>query len=43
MRPESYVLGLDWNGERRAYPLDMMWYHHIVNDVIGGDPVLVTY
>ena len=40
---ESFVLGLDWNGEARAYPLDMMWWHHIVNDTIGGDPVLVTY
>lgn len=43
VRDESFVLGLDWNGEARAYPLDMMWWHHIVNDTIGGDPVLVTY
>lgn len=41
--PDSFVLGLDWNGEVRAYPLDMMWWHHIVNDTIGSDPVLVTY
>lgn len=41
--PESFVLGLEWNGEVRAYPLDIMWWHHIVNDTIGGDPVLVTY
>ena len=43
VQPESFVLGFDWNGEARAYPLDMMWWHHIVNDTIGGDPVLVTY
>lgn len=40
---ESFVLGLERNGEVHAYPLDMMWWHHIVNDTIGGDPVLVTY
>ncbi len=43
VQPDSFVLGLEWNGEVRAYPLDMMWWHHIVNDTIGGDPVLVTY
>ena len=39
----SYVLGVANNGEARAYPLDMMWYHHIANDTIGGEPWLVTY
>jgi len=40
---DSYVLGLDWNGEQRAYPLSMVWWHHIVNDQLGDDPALVTY
>ncbi|NQW20076.1 MAG: DUF3179 domain-containing protein [Chloroflexi bacterium] len=39
----SYVLGVANNGEARAYPLDMMWYHHIANDTVGGEPWLVTY
>jgi hypothetical protein len=39
----SYVLGIANNGEARAYPLDMMWYHHIANDTVGGEPWLVTY
>jgi hypothetical protein len=43
MTGESLVLGLDWRGEARAYPLSMMWFHHIANDNIGGWPVLVTY
>ncbi len=38
----SYVLGVVSNGESRAYPLDMMWYHHIANDTIGGKPWLIT-
>ncbi len=40
---ESLVLGLSWKGESRAYPLSMMWFHHIANDNVGGWPVLVTY
>ena len=43
MTAESLVLGVDWAGEPRAYPLSMMWFHHIANDNIGGSPVLVTY
>ena len=43
MTGESLVLGLDWRGETRAYPLSMMWFHHIANDNINGWPVLVTY
>ncbi len=37
------VLGIEINGEARAYPLPIMWWHEIVNDVVGGQPVLVTY
>ncbi len=40
---DAMVLGLESKGEARAYPLEMMWYHHITNDVLGGDPVLVTF
>jgi hypothetical protein len=42
--PDSaFVLGLDLFGEQRAYPLQMMAYHHIVNDTVGGNPTLITY
>jgi hypothetical protein len=30
-------------GESRAYPVRMMAYHHIVNDVVGGVPIVATY
>jgi hypothetical protein len=29
--------------DRRAYPLAIMTQHEIVNDVVGGDPLVVTY
>lgn len=37
------VIGLIVNGEARAYPLQILMWHEIVNDVIGGVPVAVTY
>jgi len=37
------VLALHFNGDARAYPVREMAYHHIVNDVVGGVPVAVTY
>jgi hypothetical protein len=40
---DTEVLGLTVGGESRAYPVRMLEYHQIVNDVVGGEPVAVTY
>ncbi|MGH2658600.1 MAG: DUF3179 domain-containing protein [Actinomycetota bacterium] len=37
------VLALEIGGEAKAYPLQIMTWHEIVNDTIGGVPVSVTY
>lgn len=37
------VLGVVINGEAKAYPIQYLGYHHQVQDVVGGKPVLVTY
>ena len=37
------VLVLERGEERRAYPLSILILHEIVNDVVGGEPVAVTY
>lgn len=37
------VIGLVVGGERRAYPVNMLSRHEIVNDVVGGEPVAVTW
>ena len=39
----TFVIGLDINGEKRAYPLFIMVWHEIVNDSVGGVPVAITY
>lgn len=40
---DEEVLGLTVNGVSRAYPARFIAWHHIVNDVLGGKPVAVTY
>ena len=30
-------------GESRAYPIRSMSYHHVVNDLVGGVPIVATY
>ena len=40
---EELVLGVEFAGEVRAYPVRMLRYHHVVNDTVGGEPLLVTY
>jgi len=37
------VFELDLMGQARAYPVRMLSYHHIVNDTLAGQPVLITY
>ena len=37
------VLAVEHNGEAVAYPVRLMAYHHIVQDVVGGTPVVATY
>jgi hypothetical protein len=41
--PEEPVLSLTLNGETRAYPVQILIFHEIVNDTVGGVPVAVTY
>lgn len=40
---DTEVLGVEVEGESKAYPLRMLEYHQIVNDVVGGVPIAVTY
>jgi hypothetical protein len=37
------VIALEINGDARAYPLQIMTWHEIVNDSVGGIPVAVTF
>ncbi len=37
------VLSLVHNGEARAYPLQILTWHEIVNDSVAGDPITITF
>ena len=37
------VVGITVNGESRAYPLHVLHVHEIINDVLGEEPIAVTW
>ena len=37
------VISFEMNGVERAYPLQVLIWHEVVNDVVGGVPVAVTF
>ena len=41
--PMEPVLSIIIDGDARAYPLRILLWHEIVNDVVGGVPILVSY
>jgi len=43
MSNSDIVIGLEINGDIKAYPLFILVWHEIVNDKVGGTPVSVTY
>ncbi len=43
MRGDDLVFGVAINGDVRAYPLRIMGWHEMFNEVIGGVPVALAY
>ena len=43
LRGREPVISLDVNGDAKAYPIQILMWHEIVNDDIGGVPVSVTF
>ena len=41
--PGDFVIGLALNGEAKAYPIEILWSREMVNDTVGGVPLLVTW
>ena len=40
---DDMVMTVAHGGEAAAYPIRQLAYHHIVQDVVGGLPLVVTY
>ena len=43
LEPQEPVIALEVKGEVRAYPIQILIWHEIVNDVVGGTSVAVTF
>jgi hypothetical protein len=41
--PDDEVFGVEINGDARAYPLRILNWHEMFNDVVGGVPVSLAY
>ena len=39
----EWVLGVSINGEHRAYSLNLLSRHEVVNDTVRGTPIVVTW
>ena len=40
---DELVMGVSINGESRAYPIRVLRFREMVNDELGGTPILVTW
>jgi len=40
---KEMILAVQLANDARAYPISQMAYHHVLNDVVAGVPVAVTY
>ena len=40
---DRLIIGITHNGESKAYPVEFLTYHHQIQDIIGGKPVMITY
>jgi hypothetical protein len=41
--PGEMIMAVRFGNDARAYPIRAMAYHHVVNDVVSGVPIAVTY
>ncbi len=40
---DDMVLAAHFGNEAHAYPIRFLAYHHVLNDVVGGVPLVATY
>jgi hypothetical protein len=43
LKPKTMILGLDVEGASRAFPLDSLRQMNVLNDVLGGKPIVVMH
>jgi hypothetical protein len=43
LQDSDAVIGLNVNGEQKAYPISLLTTHEVVNDTVGGDTIFASY
>ncbi|HEX4952530.1 MAG TPA: DUF3179 domain-containing protein [Thermoanaerobaculia bacterium] len=43
MRDDEAVFGVSLGGAQRAYPVRILSWHEMTNDVVGGEPIALSY
>ncbi|CAA6828086.1 MAG: FIG01073555: hypothetical protein [uncultured Thiotrichaceae bacterium] len=43
LKPDDRVMGVKYAGEVRAYPINILNWHEIVNDTVNGQAIAVTF
>ena len=43
VEPGDMVLAVRVKGDAAAYPVRQLAYHHLVEDAVGGVPIVATY
>ena len=43
LEPDEPVIAVEIGGDARAYPLQILIWHEIANDTLGGTPIAVTF
>ena len=41
--PDELIIGVEFNGDARAYSIPLLSSHEIVNDTVGGEKIAVTW
>jgi hypothetical protein len=43
VKDNQLVIGVNINGKARAYPIEIIGYHHQLNDIVDNQPIMITY
>lgn len=43
LKGKDFVVGVEFGGDSRAYPVPTLSRHEIINDKVGGIPIAVTW
>ena len=43
LKPDDKVIGVHLGGQAKAYPINILNWHEVVNDTVNGVPIVVTF